>query len=198
MAVAVSLMIVTPRPRSASYDSVRLSMVRWPLSTRLLNGQEMNSRPGSIITTSIEGSAMRTYRAAAAPPQPPPMTTTRRPLLDARSPVVPAQPLQPKPAPAASPTPMPEERRKSLRVCPPMGRLLGCSGPQRLPDAGEHQRLVAFEMHRSGQSRRRVLDPGAGEHDDHARAGVHVAGLFHLRQRGQRGGGLGRGPDALD
>ena len=63
-------------------------MVRWPLNTRLLNGQEMNSRLGSIITTSMDGSAIRTYLAAVAPPQPPPITTTRRPLLGAMSPVM--------------------------------------------------------------------------------------------------------------
>src|SRR5712692_2111759 len=99
-------------------------MVRCPLNTRLLNGQETNCRLGSSRTTSIDGSAIRMYLAAVAPPQPPPITTTLRPLLGMKSPVmVPAQPESPKPAPKLNPTPTPtpEERRKSLRVSPLIG-----------------------------------------------------------------------------
>src|SRR3989304_168400 len=49
-----------------------LSMDRTPLSTRLLNGQETNCLFDSRRTTSMEGSARRTYLAAVAPPPPPP------------------------------------------------------------------------------------------------------------------------------
>jgi hypothetical protein len=58
-----------------------LSIVRTPLRTRFENGHETNCLFGSSNTTSIEGSASRTYFAAVAPPQPPPITTTRRPLF---------------------------------------------------------------------------------------------------------------------
>src|SRR5713101_8221818 len=42
------------------------SIVRTPARTRLLNGQEMNFRLGSIRTTSMFGSSRRTYLAAVA------------------------------------------------------------------------------------------------------------------------------------
>src|SRR5712691_11835936 len=90
-----------------------LPIVRTPLKTRLLKGQETKFSFGSSRTTSIEGSLSRTYLAAEAPPQPPPMTTTRRPLLGATSPVIVAGAAQPA---ASRPEPVPEVRRKSLRV----------------------------------------------------------------------------------
>ena len=89
MAEALSWMILTPCRARPSYLSVMLSIVRSPLSTRLLNGQEMNSRFGSSRTTSMPGSSRRTYLAAVAPPQPPPMTTTRRVVLGMKSPFTP-------------------------------------------------------------------------------------------------------------
>src|SRR5262245_1253511 len=95
-----------------------LPIVRTPLSTRLLKGQETNRSFGSSNTTSIEGSLNLRYLAAEAPPQPPPMTTTRRPLLGATSPVMgAAQPA------ARRPRPVPEVRRKSLRVTVTMASL---------------------------------------------------------------------------
>src|SRR5260370_4643159 len=83
---------------------------RRPLSRRLLNGHDRNCRFGSSGTTSIDGSARRTYLAAVAPPHPPPITTTRRPLFWAKSETVGAQPA------ASSASPVPEVRRNSLRV----------------------------------------------------------------------------------
>src|SRR2546428_2085498 len=93
-------------------------MERRPLSTRLLNGHETNSRLGSRSTTSMPGSSDRTYLAAVAPPQPPPITTTRRPLLGMKSPfIVGAHPPRPVSAdPPSSPRPVPEVLRNSLRV----------------------------------------------------------------------------------
>src|SRR2546422_507128 len=87
-----------------------LSIDRTPLSTRLLNGHDTNCRFGSSRTTSIDGSARRTYLAAGAPPHPPPITTTRRPVFWAKSETVGAQPA------ASRPSPVPEVRRNSLRV----------------------------------------------------------------------------------
>src|SRR2546427_7174438 len=95
-------------------------MERRPLSTRLLNGHETNSRLGSRSTTSMPGSSERTYLAAVAPPQPPPITTTRRPLLGMKSPfIVGAHPPRPEsadPPSSPSPRPAPEVLRNSLRV----------------------------------------------------------------------------------
>src|SRR6267142_5603207 len=87
-----------------------LSIERTPLSTRLLNGHDTNSLFGSSRTTSIDGSARRTYLAAVAPPQPPPITTTRRPGFCAKSETLGAQPA------ASRPRPIPDVPRKSLRV----------------------------------------------------------------------------------
>src|SRR5438552_37074 len=90
-----------------------LPIERTPLSTRLLNGHDTNCLLGSSRTTSIDGSASRTYFAAVAPPQPPPTTTTRRPALGAKSPLIAgAHPAarNPNPAPAA------DVLRNSLRV----------------------------------------------------------------------------------
>src|SRR5260370_41805903 len=90
-----------------------LSIVRTPLSTRLLNGHETNRSLGSSSTTSMEGSLRRRYFAALAPPHPPPITTTRRPDLGAMSPVIgAAQPA----ASAPSPRPPADVRRNRLRV----------------------------------------------------------------------------------
>src|SRR5713101_478147 len=97
-----------------------LSMERRPLSTRLLNGHETNSRLGSRSTTSMPGSSDRTYLAAVAPPHPPPITTTRRPLFGMKSPfIVGAHPPRPEsadPPSSPSPRPAPEVLRNSLRV----------------------------------------------------------------------------------
>src|SRR2546428_6910179 len=103
-----------------------LSIERPPLSTRLLNGHDTNSLFGSSRTTSIDGSARRTYLAAVAPPQPPPITTTRRPGFWAKSETVGAQPD------ASRPSPIPVVPRKSLRVQSiPSSWLHG--GPRRAP-----------------------------------------------------------------
>src|SRR3990172_1298960 len=83
-----------------------------PLSTRLLNGQETNCLFGSRRTTSMEGSARRTYLAAVAPPQPPPITTTRRPVF---GPTVVAHPASPPAVNSPSPKPVPDVRRNCLR-----------------------------------------------------------------------------------
>src|SRR5881296_4496032 len=95
-------------------------MERRPLSTRLLNGHETNSRLGSRSTTSMPGSSERTYLAAVAPPQPPPITTTRRPLLRMKSPFIvgphPPRPESADPPSSPSPRPAPEVLRNSLRV----------------------------------------------------------------------------------
>jgi len=96
-------------------------MERRPLSTRLLNGHETNSRLGSSSTTSMPGSSERTYLAAVAPPQPPPITITRRPLrFGARSPgvlvVVGAPPVLAQPARPERATTADEALRNSLRV----------------------------------------------------------------------------------
>src|SRR6266542_1247246 len=93
-------------------------MERRPLSTRLLNGHETNSRLGSSSTTSMPGSSDRTYFAAVAPPQPPPITTTRRPLLVMKSPfIVGAHPPRPESAdPPNNPKPAAKVLRNSLRV----------------------------------------------------------------------------------
>src|SRR5438874_9170556 len=88
-----------------------LPIERTPLSTRLLNGHETNSLVGSSRTTSIDGSARRTYLAAVAPPHPPPMTTTRRPGFCAKSETLGAQPAPRSPSPAQD-----DARRNSLRV----------------------------------------------------------------------------------
>src|SRR5712692_8624297 len=88
-------------------------MARWPLRTRLLNGHDTNLAFGSSSTTSMDGSASRTYLAAVAPPQPPPTTTTRRLALGSISPLVLAQPASP--ATASAPAPVPEIFRKCLR-----------------------------------------------------------------------------------
>src|SRR5215475_3569204 len=95
-----------------------LSIDRTPLSTRLLNGQEMKSRFGSRRTTSIVGSFNRTYLATVAPPHPPPMTATRGPRLGMMSPLaVLAHPgNHERDAPARSPRPAPDLPRNSLRV----------------------------------------------------------------------------------
>src|SRR5258705_1054857 len=94
---------------------VREAIVRTPARTRLLNGQEMNSRLGSIRIASMAGSSRRTYLAAVAPPQPPPITTTRGPFLGAKSPlIVVAHPARL--VPASTPSPSPEDRRNALRV----------------------------------------------------------------------------------
>src|SRR5882762_8086566 len=87
-----------------------LSIERTPLSTRLLKGHDTNSLFGSSRTTSIEGSASRTYLAAVAPPQPPPITTTRRAGFCAKSETVGAHPA------ASRPRPIPDVPRKFLRV----------------------------------------------------------------------------------
>src|SRR2546422_4701822 len=87
-----------------------LSIERTPLSTRLLNGHDTKSLLGSSSTTSIDGSARRTYLAAVAPPQPPPITTTRRPGFCAKSETVGAHPA------ASRPRPIPDVPRNSLRV----------------------------------------------------------------------------------
>src|SRR6266850_278316 len=87
-----------------------LSIERTPLSTRLLNGHDTNSLFGSSKTTSIDGSASRTYLAAVAPPQPPPITTTRRPGFCAKSETLGAHPA------ASRPRPIPDVPRNSLRV----------------------------------------------------------------------------------
>src|SRR3989449_6733921 len=101
--------------RRPPYPKVRLSIERTPERTRLLNGHDTNCWFGSSRTTSIEGSANRTYFAAVAPPQPPPITTTRRPVLGAKSPlIVVAHPATPAAARSPSPAPVPdrsEERR---------------------------------------------------------------------------------------
>src|SRR4029434_3976491 len=91
-------------------------MLRTPLRTRLLRGQETNRRLGSSRTTSMVGSAIRTYLAAVAPPHPPPTTTTRRPRLASSSPVLLAQPASPA---VATTTPL-DDLRNSRRVTPPM------------------------------------------------------------------------------
>src|SRR5438552_11160449 len=103
-----------------------LSIVRTPLSTRLLNGHETKRSLGSSSTTSMEGSLRRRYFAALAPPQPPPITTTRRPDLGAMSPVIgAAQPA----ASAPSPSPPADVRRNRLRVIVLMCALrLRCGG----------------------------------------------------------------------
>src|SRR6266852_8581413 len=89
-----------------------LSSVGTPLSTRLLNGHEMNWRLGSSRITSMDGSPSRTYFAAVAPPQPPPTTTTRRALFGAKSPVIAvAHPPPSRP----TPNPTPDVRRNSRR-----------------------------------------------------------------------------------
>src|SRR5512145_268459 len=85
-----------------------LSIVRTPLRTRFENGHETNSLFGSSRTTSIDGSASRTYLAAVAPPHPPPITTTRRPGFWAKSDTFGAQP--------AARRPSPEVQRNALRV----------------------------------------------------------------------------------
>ncbi len=81
-----------------------LSSVRTPLSTRLLNGHEMNCLLGSSMMTSIDGSPSRTYFAAVAPPHPPPITTTRLPVFGAKSPC--SAVAQPPSAPSATPIPV--------------------------------------------------------------------------------------------
>src|SRR5437867_2763735 len=110
-----------------------LSIVRTPLSTRLLNGHDTNSLFGSSRTTSIDGSARRTYLAAVAPPQPPPITTTRRPDFCAKSETVGAQPA------ASRPSPIPDVPRKCLRVqfilFPPWGAPTGPPNPPTLGSA---------------------------------------------------------------
>src|SRR5262245_40997252 len=95
-----------------------LSMDRTPLSTRLLNGQEMKSRLGSTRTTSMVGSFNRTYLATVAPPHPPPMTATRGPRLGMMSPfaVVAHPESHDSDVPARSPRPAPDVPRNSLRV----------------------------------------------------------------------------------
>src|SRR5438552_15395019 len=80
-----------------------LSMVRTPLSTRLLKGHDTKDVFGSSRMTSIDGSPSRTYFAAVAPPQPPPITTTRLPVFGAKSPFVVAHPPN---APTATPIPV--------------------------------------------------------------------------------------------
>src|SRR5437773_438368 len=89
-----------------------LSMVRTPLSTRLLKGHDTNDVFGSSRMTSIDGSPSRTYFAAVEPPQPPPITTTRLPVFGAKSPRI-AGAHAPS-APAATPSPV--VRRNCLRV----------------------------------------------------------------------------------
>src|SRR6266850_2327684 len=91
------------------------SIVRTPARTRLLNGQEMNSRLGSIRITSMAGSSRRTYLAAVAPPQPPPITTTRGPFFGAKSPLI-AVAHPARLVPASTPSPSPEDRRNARRV----------------------------------------------------------------------------------
>src|SRR5882724_7407406 len=91
------------------------SIVRTPARTRLLNGQEMNSRLGSIRITSMAGSSRRTYLAAVAPPQPPPITTTRGPFFGAKSPLI-AVVHPARLVPASTPSPSPEDRRNARRV----------------------------------------------------------------------------------
>src|SRR5688572_16775748 len=85
----------------------------------------MNSRLGSIRTTSILGSISRTYLAAVAPPQPPPITTTRGPFFGAKSPFIavahpprppPASTPRPRPPSPRPPSPSPEDRRNARRV----------------------------------------------------------------------------------
>src|SRR2546422_2894780 len=114
MAVAAAWRTFTPESRRPPYPNVRLPSPRTPLSTRLLNGQETNVLFGSSITTSMDGSAARTYLAAVAPPQPPPTTTTRRPALGLISPVLVAHPSRP--ATVSTPTPVPDALRNCLRV----------------------------------------------------------------------------------
>src|SRR5215204_157593 len=106
-----------------------LSSVRTPLSTRLLNGHEMNCLFGSRRMTSIDGSPSFTYFAAVAPPHPPPITTTRLPDFGAKSPFVAV--AHPPSAPTAA-TPRPVVRRNCLRVTlitfPPVRRVDGFPG----------------------------------------------------------------------
>src|SRR5262245_19759533 len=124
MALALSCNTLTPRLRRPLYENVRLSSVRTPLRTRLLNGHETNSRFGSRRTTSMLASSRRTYLAAVAPPQPPPITTTRRADLGMKSPLVVmvAQPEARSPGPPSSPSiaAPPEVLRNVLRVNPVM------------------------------------------------------------------------------
>src|SRR5437773_4812719 len=93
-----------------------MSIERTPERTRLLNGHDTNCWFGSSRTTSIDGSASRTYFAAVAPPQPPPITTTRRPALGAKSPLIAGA----HPAARTSPAPAADVLRNSLRVTPVM------------------------------------------------------------------------------
>src|SRR5438094_6544943 len=113
-----------------------LSMERTPLSTRLLNGHDTNPLFGSSRTTSIDGSASRTYLAAVAPPQPPPITTTRRPGFCAKSETLGAQPA------ASRPRPIPDVPRKSLRV-----QFIRTSSKARLDGAEAAGRFVPGRQH---------------------------------------------------
>src|SRR5688572_22917698 len=98
------------------------SIVRTPARTRLLNGQEMNSRLGSIRITSIFGSSRRTYLAVVAPPHPPPITTTRGPFFGATSPLI-AVAHPTRPPPASTPNPSPPDRKNARRETTFMVRL---------------------------------------------------------------------------
>src|SRR5215475_7617513 len=125
-----------------------LSMDRMPLSTRLLNGHETNSRLGSSSTTSMAGSFRRTYLATVAPPHPPPMTATRGPRLGMMSPfaVVAQPPSQESADPARRPRPTPDVSRNSLRV--------DCIVA---PSFSERD---SAEGRRAGSGADRLLDPG--------------------------------------
>src|SRR5712692_2284845 len=215
-------MIFTSLRRKPAYVKVRLSIFRTPLSTRLLNGHETNSRLGSIRITSILGSSSRTYLAAVAPPQPPPMTTTRCPALGAKSPLtVAAHPATPAPPSNSRPAPIADVLRNSLReafMVMPSSTITSIStGMPRnlqgyvLPVKGLVGRLacdgllhlsqdfvgIALEMDGRLEDRRWVLDAAAGEDQQGARARIELARALELDQGGQRRRGLGRGPDAL-
>src|SRR5262245_5065920 len=125
-----------------------LSIVRTPLSTRLLKGHDTKDRFGSSATTSMAGSSARTYFAAVAPPQPPPVTTTRRDASGMKSPFVEA--AHPPSATTAAPAPAtPRNVRRVIRSeggCAPLPNLpptAGCAGGAGARSAGASGRVTA-------------------------------------------------------
>src|SRR5713226_6680767 len=126
-----------------------LSIDRTPERTRLLNGHDTNCRFGSSRTTSIDGSARRTYFAAVAPPQPPPITTTRRAVFGAKSPLsAGAQPA------AISPSPVPDVARNSLRVNRFIAPSADCGPTARSHRAELPRLLVPGRKHSPGEGHR--------------------------------------------